>query len=360
MTSSDMAEPAVAGDLLFRRYRSIALRRAAVLTGLAIFVVAALLFDIAAGPADIGIGDVIRSVLDPDGFDRRMHIIIWQVRMPDAVIAVVVGAALGLAGVETQTVLDNPLASPFTLGITAAATLGAACFFVLAPTAGAIGHALLLPGFAFAFALVASLLILALSGLHGGTSSTIVLYGIALLFLCEALTSALQYVASAEVVQEIVFWHIGNLTRAGWTEVAVVAAVFVLTLPLSLRDVWLLTALRGGEEQALSAGFSVRSIRLWVMVRVAVLSAAAVCFVGTIGFIGLVGPHVARLLLGEDHRYLVPGACLTGAGLLSMASCLSKLVVPGAIVPVGIITAIVGVPVFLALISLRRGVTSWR
>jgi iron complex transport system permease protein len=345
---------------LYDRYRAISLRRTLILVGLAALTLTAFLMDIAAGPANLGIADIIRSITAPDTLEPRMQIIIWQVRMPDALIALAVGAALSLAGVETQTTLNNPLASPFTLGIASAATLGAAFFIVVAPAVGAIGHALLLPAFAFVFALAAAFTILMLSGLHGGTSSTLVLYGIALVFLCEALTAALQYVASAEVIQQIVFWNIGNLTRAGWIEVAVVSATFAVILPLSLRDVWVLTALRGGEEQAQSAGLSVKHIRLWVMVRVSILAAVAVCFVGTIGFVGLVGPHIARMLLGEDHRFLVPGACLTGAALLSLASCLSKVVVPGAIVPVGIITAIIGVPVFVLLISWRRGATSWQ
>ncbi|MFD1695596.1 FecCD family ABC transporter permease [Roseibium aestuarii] len=345
---------------LFDQYRRIALRRAVTVAALLLLAGLAFLLDITAGPAGLGFGDVISGILDPASLDRRTHVIIWDVRLPDALIALVVGAALSLAGVETQTTLNNPLASPFTLGISAAATLGAAFFIVVAPAVGGFGQTLLLPAFAFSFAMIAAAAILGFSGLHGGSSTTIVLYGIALVFLCEAMTAALQYVASAEVIQQIVFWNMGNLTRAGWPEVAVVASVLAVILPFSLRDVWRLTALRGGEDQARSAGLSVTRIRIIVMIRVAILSAVAVCFVGTIGFVGLVGPHIARMLLGEDHRFLVPGACCTGAALLSLASWLSKVIVPGAIVPVYIITAIIGVPVFLVLISWRRKETSWQ
>ncbi|WP_417692911.1 FecCD family ABC transporter permease [Roseibium sp.] len=360
MSQQEISEPGNAGARLFEHYRLIAARRTMVLICLFALMCLAFLMDITAGPANLGLLDVLKGIFSPSSLDQRNYVIIWSVRLPDALIALAVGGALSLAGVETQTTLNNPLASPFTLGISAAATLGAAFFIVVAPNVGGFSQTLMLPAFAFSFAMMAAMAILTLSTLHGGSSTTIVLYGIALVFLCEALTAALQYVASAEVIQQIVFWNMGNLTRAGWTEVAVVSAVFALVLPLSLRDVWILTALRGGEDQARSSGLSVNRIRLVVMIRVAILSAAAVCFVGTIGFIGLVGPHIARMLLGEDHRFLVPGACLTGAALLSLASCLSKVLVPGAIVPVYIITAIIGVPVFLVLISWRRKEASWQ
>lgn len=359
MNHSDWPQTDASSTGLFDQYRAIAYKRTAILVGMAVLTILAFLLDVTAGPAGLGLWDVVSGILDPGSLDKRTYVIIWDVRLPDALIAVVVGAALSLAGVETQTTLNNPLASPFTLGISAAATLGAAFFIVVAPSFSGLGQTLLLPAFAFSFAMVAAGAILTMSALHGGGGTTIVLYGIALVFLCEALTAALKYVASADVIQQIVFWNMGNLTRAGWLEVGIVTLVFLIVLPFSLRDVWLLTALRGGEDQAHSSGLSVNRIRLLVMTRVAILSAVAVCFVGTIGFIGLVGPHIARMVLGEDHRFLVPGACLTGAGLLSLASFLSKVLIPGAIVPVYIITAIIGVPVFLLLISWRRREASW-
>jgi len=322
--------------------------------------VLAFLFDLSTGPTDIDITTLVRGILDPASLDARLHVIIWQVRLPDSLIALAVGAALGLAGVETQTVLNNPLASPYTLGISAAATLGAATAIVVQPVLSFVPVMSMLPILAFLFAVGSSMLILGLSAFHGGGASTVILYGIALVFLCNALTAALQFVASSESVEQIVFWTVGNLTKAGWIEVGIVAAAFLLLLPLSLRGVWTMTALRGGEEQARSAGIAVSRLRLFVMLRVSLLAAVSVCFVGAIGFVGLVGPHIARMILGEDHRFLIPGACLTGAAVLSLASCLSKALLPGTIVPVGIVTAIIGVPVFLALIAARRGEAAWR
>ncbi len=313
-----------------------------------------LVLDLLAGPADLTLRQVMRGVFDPASLDPRDQIILWQVRLPDALIALAVGAALGLAGVESQTILDNPLASPFTLGVSSAAVLGASVALVLSPALPFMGQAAILPVTALLFALGSGGLILAAIRVLGGERDTVILFGIAILFLCNALTAALFYVADAEATQQIVFWTIGNLTKAGWVEVVIVTACFFAVLPFSLRHVWLLTLLRGGEAQARSSGINVDRLRTLVILRTSILAAFAVCFVGTIAFVGLVGPHIARLLLGEDHRTLIPGAALCGALILSGASVLSKTLIPGVIIPVGILTAAVGVPALMALLVLQR------
>lgn len=335
-------------------YASLTRRRYIALALLSAGLLLSLMLDLSAGPAGLALGDIVGGLLDPDSMDIRHRVILWQVRLPDALIAVVVGAALGLAGVETQTILDNPLASPFTLGVSAAAVLGASVAIVLTPAMPLIPQTAALPAFALVFALGAGAVILTVVRFGGGARETVVLFGIALVFLCNALTSALHYVADADAIQQIVFWTIGNLTRAGWWEVSIVTACFLVVLPFSLRHVWWMTMLRGGEAHARSAGLDVARLRVQVILRTSVLAAFAVCFVGSIGFVGLVGPHIARLLLGEDHRALVPGAAICGALMLSVASFLSKSVLPGAIVPVGILTAVIGVPVFLALLAVQR------
>ncbi|MDX5329349.1 MAG: iron ABC transporter permease [Marinobacter sp.] len=335
---------------LASQYRRFVFRRVLCLAGLVTAAVAALLVDIASGPAMLGLLDVIRGLLNPESLNAGTLVIIQDIRLPYALMAVVVGACLGLAGAEMQTVLNNPLASPFTLGVGAAATLGAS--LVIAFNISVLGLAahVLLPLSAFVFAAAASLLILVLSRSLGASVHAVVLFGIALLFGINAVVGLIQFMADAESVQQIVFWTMGSLARASLDKVAIVALVLVVCLPFSLRNAWAMTLLRSGEEQARSLGIRVERMRLVVLMRVSLLTAAAMCFVGEIGFIGLVAPHIARLMLGEDHRFLLPGSALAGAVLLSLSSIASKLLVPGVVLPVGIVTALVGIPLFITLI----------
>ncbi|WP_417783969.1 FecCD family ABC transporter permease [Terasakiella pusilla] len=338
---------------LYTDFKQLSRKRLWILCGLSAALLLSLWMDILAGPAGLSATQVLEGLINPDALELRYRIILWDVRLPDALIALAVGAALGLSGVETQTVLDNPLASPFTLGVSSAAVVGASIAIVLIPEIPGIPSQFILPLFALVGALGSSLLILFVVRISGGSRETVVLFGIALVFLCNAISSGFHLIADEDALQQVVFWIIGNLTKAGWMEVAIVSACFFLILPFSLRHVWLLTLLRGGEAHARSTGINVARLRTWVIIRSSILAAFAVCFVGTIGFIGLVGPHIARLLLGEDHRMLVPGAALCGALLLSMASALSKSLIPGIIIPVGILTAVVGVPLFLSLLFQR-------
>ncbi len=341
-----------------RSYRALTARRIVVLGGLLAVLVLSVATDVSFGPARYPLADVFRTLFMPMSSELQMHVVIWDIRMPMALLAVTVGASLSLAGAQMQTILANPLASPFTLGLSAAASFGAAMAMVLGVALFPAAISLMVPVNAFAMAMAASLLIFGLSTLRGVTVETIILLGIALVFSFNAALALLKYFASEQALSAVVFWTMGSLTKATWGKVAVTALILLVCAPLFARRAWALTAIRLGETRAAAMGVPVKRLRLETLFLVSLLAAVSVSFVGTIGFIGIVGPHVARLLLGEDQRFFLPGAMLAGAAILSATSVLSKAILPGAVLPIGIITALVGVPFFAALI-LTKGRKAW-
>ena len=339
---------------LSRQYKRFVSFRSVLLVTMMLAIVLCLLVDISSGPADLTFEDVLAVLLKSTSVDTVQQVIVWDVRLPYALMALCVGACLGLAGAEMQTVLNNPLASPFTLGVGSAATLGASIAVVLDLTWFGLSQNVLLPLSALVFATGASLLILLVSRILGASVHSVLLFGVSIMFGLNAVVGLLQYVADAGALQQIVFWTMGSLARASLEKVGMVAAVLMVCLIWSLSQSWTLTSLRSGEDQARSMGIPVERVRLIVLLRASLLTAVALAFVGEIGFIGLVGPHMARLMLGEDHRFFLPGSALMGAILLSLSSIASRTLIPGVILPVGIVTALVGVPFFIALIIGRQ------
>lgn len=340
---------------LSQRYRRFVIKRILLLSMMAIALVIAWVIDTATGPSQIGLNHIFSALFQPEVLDPVQQVIIFDVRIPYVLMAIVVGAALGLAGAEMQTSLNNPLASPFTLGIGAAATLGAAVAILFDWSWLPFRFDYILPLFAFVFALLASLLVVVLSRSQGASVNTVILFGISLFFALNALVSLLMFVADSNALQQIVFWTMGSLVRANNEKVLIVALVFAVCFPLSMRQAWAMTAIRSGEDQARSIGIRVERMRLMVLLRVSLLTAVAVAFVGEIGFVGLVGPHITRMLLGEDHRFFLPGSAIAGALLLSLASIASKSLIPGVILPIGIVTSLIGIPFFMSLILSSKG-----
>jgi iron complex transport system permease protein len=253
-----------------------------------------------------------------------------------------------------QTILNNPLASPFTLGVSAAAAFGAALAIVFGLGLPFLPPELTVAGNAFLFSFASVLLLQAMARRAGAGPDALVLFGIALVFTFNALLAMVQFIASADALQQVVFWSMGSLARSNWGSIAVLAGVIAATLPFSLSCAWRMTALRLGEDRAASYGIDVGRLRFLSLMRVSLLAATAVAFVGTIGFVGLVGPHIARMLIGEDHRFFLPASALTGAAVMSLASVASKLILPGVLLPVGIVTSLIGLPLFFVLILRRR------
>lgn len=346
MTESTHLEGASVGY----RYKKIIVKRVFWLVVLLLAILISLLVDLSLGSSGLGIIDLLHILFTPETASKTHQIIIWDIRLPQALIAILVGASLGLAGAEMQTVLNNPLASPFTLGVSQAAAFGAALGFVLNIGIPGVNPKWLVAGNAFIFALLATMLLDVLARWRQANTSIIVLFGIAIGFTFSALVALLQYLASAEALQALVFWTMGSLSRADWQSIGLLALALLIAFPFSMFSAWKLTALRLGEDRAASFGINIKRLRLASLFRISILAGLAVAFVGTIGFIGLVGPHIARMLFGEDHRFYLPASVLSGALILSLASVLSKNIIPGVLIPVGIITSLIGIPFFLAII----------
>ncbi|QFT86548.1 Hemin transport system permease protein HmuU [Halomonas sp. THAF12] len=339
-------------------YRALVVRRQLILAALSLALFASLCVDLALGPARFGLGEVIAALFTPDDVSQQARVILWEIRMPVALMALTVGASLSVAGAQMQTILSNPLASPFTLGISAGASFGAALALAFGVVLVPAAVDYMVPINAFVMAMLTAFAIHALSMRRGVTIETIVLLGIAMVFIFNALMALIQFFASQQAVSAVVFWTMGSLTKATWPKLWIALGVLAVVMPLLARHGWALTAMRLGDAKAESLGVRPRALRLEVLVLVSLLAAIAVAFVGTIGFIGLVGPHIARLLLGEDQRFFLPGAALCGALILSIGSLLSKVLIPGTVIPIGIITSLVGIPFFLFLV-LSNKKASW-
>lgn len=345
-----MTDTVIASAIAGQRRRER--RRWRILFALTLFCLVSLVFDIGTGPSMLAPGDVIAALLHVDGTEAMTLTIVNDLRLPMALMALVVGAALGAGGAEIQTLLNNPMASPYTLGLAAAAGLGAA--FSIFTGGFGLHPAISVPLGAFFFSMLASGFLFLIAAFGRVSSTMLVLAGIALLFLFQSLLSLLQFISSPEVGQQILFWLFGSLTKTTWTNLAVTTGVTTICIVLLFRDTWKLTALRLGEARAQSLGVNLTRLRLTTLLLTGLMTSTAISFVGIIGFVGLVAPHVARILVGEDQRFFLPLSMIAGAAFLSLASVVSKVVVPGALFPVGIVTAMVGVPFFFWIMLARR------
>ena len=330
-------------------YRQTNRKRTMILCAAALLLLIAVGLDLAVGSSAMPPSALLSALFSgPDASDINSTIV-WSLRLPMTLTALFVGTSLAMAGLQIQNITQNVLASPSTLGITSAASFGAALAISLGLSV--FGQFWLATATsALFFALFVSFAIYFLSARRGMTPETVILAGIVVNFFFLALQQVLIYRSSPEVAQIINGWTFGNLERASWLAVGINALLTLLIAVFLLKRSWVITALTLGEERAMSLGIAVKPLRIETFFLSALLIAGAVAFIGTVSFVGLVAPHIAKLLLGEDQRFLLPGTLLSGALLMVLSSLFAKLISAGAIIPVGIITSLVGVPFLLALL----------
>ena len=342
-----------------------AVRARLVLVLLVVVLAAAMLFSLTSGASDASafavIPDWIFGAAPGDAADARARIIVQDIRLPRVLMGVLVGAALAVSGAVMQGLFRNPLADPGLIGISAGAGLGAVSVIVLGATALAPLVMLLgtmaLPLAAFVGGLCATLILYGIATRQGRTSvATMLLAGIALAALAMALTGVLVYMADDRQLRDLTFWQLGSLAGATWQKIGTAGPVIVAALAATPFLAGGLNALALGEATAGHLGIPVQRLKYTAIVSVSAAVGAAVAVSGGIGFVGIVVPHVLRLAIGPDNRYLLPASGLLGAALLLLADALCRTVVAPAELPIGIVTAAVGGPFFLWILLRKRGI----
>ncbi|GAV24292.1 iron ABC transporter permease [Carboxydothermus islandicus] len=340
-----------------KTYQSYLWQKVLFLLVLLVILNIAIVFALNAGSMKLGFWAVVKGILGkgPDA----LKTVIWEIRLPRVAGAVLAGIGLGLAGNVQQVLLKNPLASPFTLGISQAAAFGAA-FSIIVLGAGSYqtgaeakiyyANRYLVSLTAFIFALLTSLIVLWLGKVKKLAPEAIALAGVAIGSLWASGTTLLQYFADELKLAAVVFWSFGDLGRLGLEEVRLLGVVISLAFIYFYLNRWNYNTLITGEEGARSLGVDPNKIRFWGMLISSGIAAVITSFCGIIGFIGLLAPHMVRRVIGNDQRFLLPGAALLGGVLLLLADTFARTVISPVILPVGAVTSFLGAPLFLYLL----------
>jgi iron complex transport system permease protein len=283
---------------------------------------------------------------------ERGSFIFWQLRVPRVLVGVLVGSTLAIAGAAFQTLFANPLATPSTIGTTAGATLGALLSLTLDLEGAASVPASVLA--AFAGALIASLIVAAVSSSGRAAVSDVLLAGIAVTLATGALASGLTYIADSRALVASARWSLGQLPQVGYRGVAIIAPAAAICALLLLGASRALQSFALGEDLAHAHGVAVRRLRLWVLIAGSLGVAACVAWCGPIAFVGLLVPHLVRLVLGSSPARLLPGSLIAGGAFLVTCDVIARSIVPGRELPVGVVTAALGAPALIALIARNR------
>ena len=316
------------------------------------------IYSISVGEVEIPPFGVLQTIMGQN-VSTKWDAIVWNIRLPQALTAIVAGAGLSVAGVVMQSILRNPLGSPFTLGISNAGAFGAAVSIIIFGTGKmkstiadpiTINNPYLTTMVAFLFCLLATGVILLISRIRGASPEVMVLAGVALSSLFTAGTMFLQYFADDTQLAAVVFWTFGDVGRVNWPELKIMAGVVLFAVLFFLYNRWNYNAIDAGDETAKSLGVNVERTRSIGMVIATLISAVIVAFLGVIGFVGLICPHMVRRLIGDDQRYLIPGSALCGSILLLGADTAARLIISPYVLPVSVLTAFLGAPTFIYLL----------
>jgi len=340
-------------------YNAYVRRKRFVLLIVVLATIVVALFAVGAGSLQIPVPEVIKTIFAKG--DAQSQTIIFGIRLPRVTAAVVIGATLAVSGAVMQCVLQNPLASASTLGVSQGAAFGAALGIIVfgggvvnsdsAATAVSINNPYIVTLCAFVCGSLSTVVVILLSNFKkelgpGG----LILAGVALSSLFTGGSTLLQYFADETKISAVVFWTFGNLGSVGWPELLILAVVFLAAMVYFLLNRWNYNAMESGADTAKSLGVNTRAVMLISMCICSLAAAVAVSFVGIISFVGLVAPHMMRRFVGNDYRYLIPCSAAAGALLLILADTFGRLIIAPVILPIGAITSFLGAPMFLYLL----------
>jgi iron complex transport system permease protein len=323
-----------------------------------LFLFLSLIYSISNGAVQISLNEIGRNIFKKD--TGYIFNIIWNIRLPRVITAIIAGIGLSISGAVMQCLLKNPLSSPFTLGISQAAAFGAA-FSIVFFRAGSeqsnviiIDNPYIITISAFFWALLSIFIILLIAKYKGVNPETIILAGVAMGSIFTAGTTALQYFANDVEIASIIFWTFGDLGRTSWNTLLIMSLAIIITFIYFILNSWNYNALNSGDETARSLGVNVDSLRVYGMLLSSLITSLIVSFIGVIGFIGLIVPHMVRRLIGGNEVFLLPLSAITGGLLLLISDTIARTVIAPVVLPVGILTSFLGGPVFIYLVLKGR------
>lgn len=326
-------------------YRKNELRSISFLVLLTVFLLLSILLSLRAGSYNTPVTELIKGIFGKSA-DKKINLVVQNNRMPRICTAIIAGAGLGLAGCILQAILHNPLASASTLGVSQGATFGAAFAIVVMNMTGSIGISI----YSFLGSIAVAIVILGLSRFKQVSAEGIVLAGVAISSMLSGATTLIQYFANEIQLTSLVFWTFGDLGSTGWEDLRPMGIMVLLLLVYCFAHRWDYNALLNGEETAVSLGIHVQRLTLTNMVLCCLTCSIIVSNVGLINFIGLVAPHIVRMVVGNNHVYLIPGSVLAGAALLLLGDLIARVAIMPIILPIGAITSFLGGPLFLYLL----------
>ena len=326
-------------------YRKNELRSISFLVLLTVFLLLSILLSLRAGSYNTPVTELIKGIFGKSA-DKKINLVVQNNRMPRICTAIIAGAGLGLAGCILQAILHNPLASASTLGVSQGATFGAAFAIVVMNMTGAIDISI----YSFLGSIAVAIVILGLSRFKQVSAEGIVLAGVAISSMLSGATTLIQYFANEIQLTSLVFWTFGDLGSTGWEDLRPMGIMVLILLVYCFAHRWDYNALLNGEETAVSLGIHVQRLTLTNMVLCCLTCSIIVSNVGLINFIGLVAPHIVRMVVGNNHVYLIPGSVLAGAALLLLGDLIARVAIMPIILPIGAITSFLGGPLFLYLL----------